>query len=541
MAEMSLDEALGRAVRHHQAGELNQAESLYRYILQRRPGDAAALHLLGVIRAQNGQAREAADLIAQAIAIDSGVADYHVNYGRVLQSLGRIDEAIAAYRVATALDAGLVDAHFQIGLMLQSQGKLDEAEAAYRRVVELKPGFAPVHNNLGTICLSRGQLDAAEQCFRRAIAVNPLHASAQSNLAGVLVAAGRTQEAADAYRRLVGLSPESAGNHLELGRVLHILGRFDEAASAYRQSLVLDSHSLQAKLSLSSALLHLGRVDEALGVAREAAAEFPHSYEAAHGLALVLERAGKSQEALETLQRAAELSPDPERIRFDLAALGKGESPAAAPRDYVQAVFDGMASRYDEHLVKRLYYDVPRHLYEAVRPFLGEGKLDVADLGCGTGLSGVPFRPIARSLLGADLSGRMIELARGRSIYDELHQREVVEFLGDHPAAFDLIISADLFVYIGELKQVMDAAVRALRPGGWMVFSVESQEEPGFSLRPSRRYSHSRKYLQSLAQCSGLETKAVNPVTLRLESGKPVAGYAIVLQKPVGQQGPDSA
>jgi predicted TPR repeat methyltransferase len=536
MAEMTLEQAFERAVRHHQAGEVAQAEGLYQFILKAEPEEPAVLHLLGLIKAQRGETDEALKLIREAIEILPDVAEFHANLAGILESLGRGDEAVAAYEKAIALKPDAADVHFKIGVLLQALGRADEALAAYARSIELKSDFAPAHNNLGTLYSSRGQLETAERWFRSALALDPNHAAAQSNLAGSLAMLGRMTEAAAAYRRSVVLSPGSAEDHVALGRVLETLGETAEAIGSYRKALTLTPGDGQVKQLLANALWTSGHAHEALAVATEAAAAAPDSYDAQYGLALALERAGRKTEALDAFKRAASLADDPDRVQFEIAALGEGESPPSAPADYVVGLFDGFSAQFDQHMVGKLKYDVPRQLFEAVRPFLGGEKLDVADLGCGTGLSGVPFRPLAKSLVGVDLAPRMIAAAKARGIYDELHVADVTAFLGECENRFDLIIAADLFIYVGDLAKIIPASARALRRGGWLVFSVEAQSEPGFHLQETRRYSHSLEYLRSLEDACGFEMKVANPVGLRMEKGRLLPGFAVVFWKALGKE-----
>ncbi len=540
MAEMALQQAFERAVRHHQAGEFAQAEALYQFILKEEPEEPAVLHLLGLIKAQRGETVEALKLIRDAIEILPDVAEFHSNLAGILQAAGRAEEAVEAFGKAIVLKPDAADVHFKLGVLLQAMGHGDQAETAYKRSIELNSNFAPAHNNLGTVYSMRGSLDVAEQWFRGALALDSNHASAQSNLAGVLAMLGRFSEAGAAYRRSITLSPELAEDHLALGRVLQTLGDFDEAIGSYRKVLSLTPRDGQAKQLLVSALWSAGRLQEAVAVATEAVVEAPDSYDAHYGLALALERAGRKQEALHSFKRAASLASDPDRVQFEIAALGDGDSPPTAPADYVVGLFDGFSARFDQHMVERLKYDAPRQLYEAVRPFLSAEKVDVADLGCGTGLSGVPFRAGARFLVGVDLAPRMIAAAKARSIYDELHIADVTTFLTEREDRFHLIIAADLFIYVGDLGRIIPAAARSLRACGWLVFSVEAQSEPGFRLQETRRYSHSLGYLELLARNAGFEVKVAQSVTLRMENGRPLPGHSVVFQKAIAHAPKDS-
>ena len=127
-------------------------------------------------------------------------------------------------------------------------------------------------------------------------------------------------------------------------------------------------------------------------------------------------------------------------------------------------------------------------------------ELDVLDAGCGTGLCGPLLAPYARRLVGVDLSERMLAQARAREVYDELVKGELTDYLRASAGMFDAIVSADTLVYFGPLEEVVEAAERALRPGGHVVFTVEEQPESGYSLSVNGRYRHARRVRRAHAR-----------------------------------------
>ncbi len=110
------------------------------------------------------------------------------------------------------------------------------------------------------------------------------------------------------------------------------------------------------------------------------------------------------------------------------------------------------------------------------------------------------MRGWARRLAGCDLSVGMLRQARQRKVYDVLHKAELVDYLETQPQAFDVAISADTLCYFGDLGAAMAAARRALRPAGWLVFTVEALDadapEP-WRLQPNGRYAHARSYVEA--------------------------------------------
>ncbi|MBZ0092612.1 MAG: glycosyltransferase, partial [Sulfuricellaceae bacterium] len=208
MTAVTLQEALRIAIQHHKSGDLQAAESIYRQILQQQPEHADALHLLGVVALQVGQYPLAAELIAKAIALAPGAADYYPNYGEALRCSGRPDEAIAAFRRAIALNPQHFTAYNNLGIVLKDQKRYGEAIAACQRAIALKPDYYQAHNNLAAAYKEHGQLAEAAEHYRRAIALNPQIAEIYNNLGGVLQEQGKLDEAMDAFRLAIALKPD---------------------------------------------------------------------------------------------------------------------------------------------------------------------------------------------------------------------------------------------------------------------------------------------------------------------------------------------
>ena len=200
------------AVRHHRAGQLANAETLYRRILTADPRHADSLHLLGVLAQQAGRSDQATELIGQAIAVNDRIASYHYNLGNAFVGQGRLDDAAGCFRKAVALQPDYAEAYGNLGSILTMQGKADQGLACLRKVVSLRPDHADAHYNLGTALARRWCVDEAAASFRRAIALRP-DADAYNNLANLLKDTARPDEALDAYGKALELRPNDLALH----------------------------------------------------------------------------------------------------------------------------------------------------------------------------------------------------------------------------------------------------------------------------------------------------------------------------------------
>jgi predicted TPR repeat methyltransferase len=182
--------------------------------------------------------------------------------------------------------------------------------------------------------------------------------------------------------------------------------------------------------------------------------------------------------------------------------------------------------------VGKLGYRGPRLLLDAVRRLLPARPIDLIDLGCGTGLCGTLFRPIARHIVGVDLSPTMLDLARRTGSYDELARADIAAVLQGRPQSADLVLAADVFIYVGELAPVLAAARDALRLGGLFAFTLETTSRGDYVLERTRRYAHSLAYVRRLAIDAGLIERSVSTGFLRGGEEGPVTGSVVVLSRP---------
>ncbi|MBT7942185.1 MAG: tetratricopeptide repeat protein, partial [Alphaproteobacteria bacterium] len=139
VGHLSVPDALALGAQHHTAGDLPQAEVIYRQVLQADPEQPDALQLLGVIAFQTGNDEQAVDLLSRSLAIESGFANVHTNLGAALKRLGRIDEAIASYNQALAIDPNLVEAHMNLGFLFKDTGNPEAAVKSLRAALALDP------------------------------------------------------------------------------------------------------------------------------------------------------------------------------------------------------------------------------------------------------------------------------------------------------------------------------------------------------------------------------------------------------------------
>jgi len=225
---------LQQAMRHHQAGQLAQAEALYRQILSMRPQDSNALQLLGLIHHQNGQHALAADLMGQAVVQNPGVAEWQVNLGSVYVALDNLNAAQRHYRAAIRLNPNLAEAYASLGGVLLTCDRSEEAAEYLRSALRLNPALAEAELNLGIALHQQEQFDEAAEHYRQALRLKPDYAGAFYNLGNTLVCAHQLEQAISAYHEALTLRPDYAKAWVNVGNVFRQLDQPRLALAAFR-------------------------------------------------------------------------------------------------------------------------------------------------------------------------------------------------------------------------------------------------------------------------------------------------------------------
>jgi predicted TPR repeat methyltransferase len=193
--------------------------------------------------------------------------------------------------------------------------------------------------------------------------------------------------------------------------------------------------------------------------------------------------------------RAAEITDPGDRNGAGLRLMRLGAADLGSMRPaYVKALFDQYAPKFDAALMGDLGYCAPALLLaEVVVARTAAGKPvkfgRAIDLGCGTGLAARAFATIVDEIIGIDLSPGMIARARATGLYAELDVAEIVEGLGRRPdASADLMLAADVMVYVHDMAPLLREAARVLAPGGLFAFTVESHAGEDVILGEGLRY-----------------------------------------------------
>jgi tetratricopeptide (TPR) repeat protein len=347
---LSLPAAIARANAHWKAGQSDQAEILCQRVLAAWPGNADALHLLGLMAHQFGNTDLAISQLRQACQTPRAPSAYHSNLAEMCRRAGLLAEGEQAARRAVQIDPVNADAWNNLGILLQESGNYTESKRCLERVLTLQPQNPQALNNLGNTCKRLGQFADAEKHWRRALTLRPDYAEPHSNLAYLLTDQGQYDTAAAHARQAIELNPRLADAYINLAGVEMARNRYTDALR-WLDSLIAfaPTHAI-ALASRAQALKKLDRLEDARDSAERALAAAPQNAEAHNANGLVLQALGRATEALAAYDRAIALPgavAEQALVNRALLFMEQGDSAAAtAAFDLTLEKFPNSASAF---------------------------------------------------------------------------------------------------------------------------------------------------------------------------------------------------
>lgn len=412
-------------------------------------------------------------------------------------------------------------------------GRFADARSSFEEALALMPGRVSTLANLGATLIKLNEPQTALPLLEQALASDPAYLDAWLHRALALAALGRHADALASCDRALQLRPDSVPALYQRSRMLNAMGRFAESLAASARLLAREPGSTDGCWVRAETLHRLERHEEALEAFATLLDINPKLHRAWSQRAGILKDLGRHDEAAAAFRQAMALGGDTALNAYFLASLTGDEAPPTAPRQYVEALFDDYAGQFDTHLVKVLGYQAHSVLVGHARS-LGKKHCRAAlDLGCGTGLCGPLVKAFADRVDGVDLSSGMIAKAGELGIYGSLVQADLAAYLQGTDQRYDMVLAADVFIYVGALESVFAGVQRVLESGGLFCFSVErSDDSVEYRLSPSQRYAHSARYLRKLADANGFTVLKVIEHPIREEQQQAIDGLFIYLSKP---------
>lgn len=448
---------------------------------------------------------------------------------------------------------------------LLQAGKWTDAELAYRALLQQHP-TAAIYNNLGALYFKQSRWQDAFQCYQDAITLEPQYIDAYYNLGLTLVKQNKWEESVSVYRRLLELDSTHFAGRFHLACALMQLNEIDASLDEFSKIEKSNPHHFETHANMATCFLRNGNLDQArlhylkaselmpqdtqilynLGVINQQQGDVDHAiqyyqkavkidpdlFDAHNNLGVALMARRSPDLALTHFEEALRLQPSNKAIQYVITMLSRDRHLLTAPPDYIRSLFDAYADHYESHLLQALDYKIPSLLLDACFQVMqpSDSTLDIVDLGCGTGLCGVAFKPYARSMTGVDLSEKMLQVASEKNCYDVLVSSDVLTYLAGKANTVDVILAGDVLVYMGELDVLFGLVRKTLRESGLFIFNTEISHDKEYRMNQSGRFSHHEKYIDHLAKKQHLRVVYHDIIETRQQNNQPVYGYLYVLQ-----------
>lgn len=265
--EAALYEGIAYVVYGRQQGKpevMRKGVEILNAALAETPDHGEAQFLLGWARMQLGETAEAIPALERAVQLAPDVPErlnaLALAYEEERRDPVKIDRL---YRRALAIQPALADVRVNYGRFLETQGRLDEALAIYRQAVDEQPWLEEAHYNLGTALLQQGRTEAAEQALQRALELQPDYPEALGNLGLLYAVQGQAEKARPLFERAVEVAPESATALGNLGTFYLNTNRIDEAIRLLTRAVEAEPRYLDGLVNLSLAYVQRGDTEQA--------------------------------------------------------------------------------------------------------------------------------------------------------------------------------------------------------------------------------------------------------------------------------------
>lgn len=514
----------------HQAGKLSEAKKAYLDVLAADPDNVEALQFLAILCAEEENFNESRQYLEKAIEMAPDQIALRLNLANILKAQNKLEEAedLLLQIINTAPESAA--ALNNLGTIYFAQKEWSNAIQAYQQAIDVQPDYADAYYNLGLAFGKSRQLDKALNVYDALITLAPGHVGAQFQRACILMQRSMFGEAAALFADIEETFPHHFETQTNLAACCLRLGSIERSKEHYLKAIELMSDDVQSLFNLGVISMQQGRVKEAINYYLQCLSADPDHFEAHNNLGAAYLVVKDREAAIRHFKEAVRLRPNDEAVKRTLDIL-TGNQPLSASSAYIESLFDSYADHYDSHVLETLHYQVPSVISEMLKDAaIKESGLDILDLGCGTGLCGELLKSHAGTLLGIDMSIKMLEAAAAKKCYTKLVQDDFVAFLGAAKDHYDLIVAGDAMVYLADLSEVFAGVKRVLKPDGIFIFNIEKHEGVEEAVPVSGRFAHHPDYIEKLVAGHGLNVLSRREVALRTQEKKPVQGVVYLLQ-----------
>jgi len=412
-------------------------------------------------------------------------------------------------------------------------GNNDGCKNSCLKAIKLNPNNIGTYINLGVAQQNLGLLNEAQESLNKALNIDRSHPQVQNNMGAIHILKSEYSLAKPYIVKAISLQPNYSEAHSNLGEIFKHFHDNDKAINSYLKSIELNANNINAHIGLGTLYSFQALYDMAENYLNYAIKLNPYHSVALFNLGFLNYLKKSYKEAANYFKDTLAVDPDHHNAAYLLSAITNKKNPNQSPTTYIKDLFDYYADNFDDHLVKSLEYKVPGLMYSTFNKYAKPSKTGyLLDLGCGTGIIGENFHTSHEHLTGIDLSENMLKKAKEKNIYNELHNQEISEYLKNNNFKYDLVIASDVFIYIGNISELVKLINNNQSNSGYFIFSIEkSFNHETFNLRSTGRYSHNTSYIERIISNAAYRIIKSFATVIRKENGEDIDGYIYLCQK----------
>ena len=417
------------------------------------------------------------------------------------------------------------ESKFKELINLVNNNQFDQALTYASDLLKENINNSELHNILGIIHLKKNQDNDAVNYFKKAIKLQKNLIHPYINISLIY----RRQKLLDKALKYINYALEIDVNneiiHINRGNILKDLEQYHDSKESYLNAIKINCNIPEAYNNLGTVLEKLSEFDQAIKN-YEKSIKLNNSFVPGYrNLIRLFDDLDNYVLAIKYIEKLLLLQPDDDSLRHKLSAL-KEENVSLYDQTYARTLHNSKAEKFENHLINNLNYNAPNQLKELFDKSLKEKGVfkNAIDIGCGTGLSGFPFYKKIENFVGIDLSENMLTIAKKKNIYNRLVNGDANSALKNEKKIYDLIISVDTFIYIGNLETIFENIKKISITESFFIFTTEHYYGDKFKLNKSGRYSHSYDYIKKILDINSFKILNFEESNLRKEKGKWING-----------------
>lgn len=465
------------------------------------------------------------------------------------------DQAIAAYKSKDFQQAKILyqacleqnpehtESHFNLGTLYMQEQSWQMALNHFKQANQFRPNTVNILYNLSVAHLNCEEFGAALHFLEKTVELDPKNYNARHLYAVLLYKTGNPQKAELQFIEALKLNQNDPESWFNFAVFCLEFNDLVQAEKYFKNVLNCQPNHLEALNNLIAIYQHQNKNLQAFNTLQKLVKYYPDNKTALmQAIICAYSLGNQKNQAIKLCQQGLDYFKNDPSLEFLMDKLQGNKNIQTIPAEYVESLFTSYSNYYDKQMLDTLDYQVHNFISEGLEKYFKEtpnNQWNILDLGCGTGICGEAIKPFAKSLTGIDISEGMLKQAEQKKIYTQLITNTIENYLSKTEQLFDLIVAADVFVYLGDLSEIFTQIYSRLNTNGRFIFSIECEyesdsksEEENYKLNAQMRFQYNPDYIANLINKTNFELVFTEEqICLRKNNNNQVIGNVYFLQR----------